>query len=220
MAIELGANLLGEIIIFTIGAGVLILEYQRQSRKETLKEEMAIQEKLELQSMLNELAFQAERQDTQIRELTRILADIGESILSLNISIANMTSYEIICLIFFLDSKSWTPKILNDIVGRKKVQGECKEDNPLELLPEKRTRIHQRADKSKKTENPQNVSSEMNSSSTTEPGKEHVLIHSINYLITEVFCSRQQSAFEEMKGDSVLTKSLNYLFIDAEDVSC
>lgn len=78
MAIELGANLLGEIIIFVIGAGVLLLEYQRQSRKETLKDEMVVQEKMELQAMLNELAFQAERQDTQIRELTRLLADIGE----------------------------------------------------------------------------------------------------------------------------------------------
>jgi len=113
MAIELGSNLLGEFIIFVIGAGLLLLEYQRQARKETLKEEMAIQEKLELQALLNELAFQAERQDTQIRELTRILADI--------------------------ESKSWTPKILNDIVGRKKIQSEC-EDNPLELLPEKRSK--------------------------------------------------------------------------------
>lgn len=78
MAIELGSNLLGEIIIFVIGAGILLLEYQRQSRKETLKEEMVLQEKLELQAFLNELAFQAERQDTQIRELTRMLAEIGE----------------------------------------------------------------------------------------------------------------------------------------------
>ena len=30
MAIELGANLLGEAIIFIIGAGVLIFEYARQ----------------------------------------------------------------------------------------------------------------------------------------------------------------------------------------------
>lgn len=29
MAIELGANLLGEFIIFTIGAGLLIFEYRR-----------------------------------------------------------------------------------------------------------------------------------------------------------------------------------------------
>ncbi|EDW24537.1 GL23345 [Drosophila persimilis] len=33
MAIELGANLLGEFIIFTIGAGLLIFEYSRQSIK-------------------------------------------------------------------------------------------------------------------------------------------------------------------------------------------
>lgn len=78
MAIELGANLLGEVIIFVIGAGVLLLEYQRQARKETMKDEMAIQERLELHATLNELAFQAERQDTQIRELARILADLGE----------------------------------------------------------------------------------------------------------------------------------------------
>jgi optic atrophy 3 protein len=78
MAIELGSNLLGEFIIFFIGAGLLLVEYQRQNRKEAMKEAMAIQERLELHATLNELAFQAERQDTQIRELTRILAEIGE----------------------------------------------------------------------------------------------------------------------------------------------
>lgn len=77
MAIELGANLLGEFIIFAIGAGILVLEYQRQARKETLKEEMVKQEKYELVATLNELAFQVERQDTQIRELSRILAENG-----------------------------------------------------------------------------------------------------------------------------------------------
>lgn len=76
MAIELGANLLGEFIIFSIGAAILILEYARQSAKESMKEQMVIQEKMELQAMLNELAFQAERQDTQIRELTRFVAEI------------------------------------------------------------------------------------------------------------------------------------------------
>lgn len=38
---------------------------------------MIIQEKMELQATLNELAFQAERQDTQIRELTRVIAELG-----------------------------------------------------------------------------------------------------------------------------------------------
>lgn len=78
MAIELGANLLGEFIIFTVGAGILLLEYQRQTRKEALKESMIIQEKLELHATLNELAFQVERQDTQIREMSRLLAEIGD----------------------------------------------------------------------------------------------------------------------------------------------
>jgi hypothetical protein len=37
-----------------------------------------MQEKAELNAMLNELAFQVERQDTQIRELSRVIADLGE----------------------------------------------------------------------------------------------------------------------------------------------
>ncbi|XP_062539323.1 putative OPA3-like protein CG13603 isoform X1 [Armigeres subalbatus] len=94
MAIELGANLLGEIVIFTIGAGLLLLEYQRQVRKEATKEEMVLQEKLELQSTINELIFQVQRQDTQIREMARVVAD--------------------------LESKSsWTPKILSDLANKR-----------------------------------------------------------------------------------------------------
>lgn len=76
MAIELGANLLGEVIIFAVGAGVLILEYVRSSKKETTKEETLLQEKRELKATLRELQFQAERQDAQIRELQRILAEV------------------------------------------------------------------------------------------------------------------------------------------------
>lgn len=102
MAIELGANLLGEVVIFVIGAGLLLLEYQRQSRKEVLKEEMIIQEKLELQALLNELAFQAERQDTQIRELTRILADIGRVILKQTPLVVNFPFF--LCRLKILDT--------------------------------------------------------------------------------------------------------------------
>lgn len=209
MAIELGANLLGEIIIFVIGAGVLILEYQRQARKEAMKEEMAIQERLELQATLNELAFQAERQDTQIRELTRILADIGARKKQIKVDKKISSSF----FLLLLDSKSWTPKILTDIVGRKKIQSECKEneENPLELLPEKRSRTKQTST--------QKVLAEKNSN---ESGNEQSLIQAINFLITEVFYSqRQQSPPEEIiKGDSVLAKSLNYLFVDAGDIKC
>ncbi|XP_055853418.1 putative OPA3-like protein CG13603 isoform X2 [Episyrphus balteatus] len=76
MAIELGANLLGEAIIFTIGAGLLIVEYVRSANKEAKKEAEAKQEKLELALTISELGFRVEKQDAQIREMTRILADL------------------------------------------------------------------------------------------------------------------------------------------------
>lgn len=94
MAIELGANLLGEIVIFTIGAGLLLLEYQRQVRKEANKEEMIMQEKLELQATINEMIFQVQRQDTQIREMARVVADLESKL-------------------------SWKPKILADLTSKK-----------------------------------------------------------------------------------------------------
>lgn len=78
-AIELGANLLGEFIIFTIGAGLLLLEYQRSSRKEALKEEMIEQEKAELNAFINDLAFRIERQDAQLREMERMIGALRKS---------------------------------------------------------------------------------------------------------------------------------------------
>ncbi|XP_002072012.3 putative OPA3-like protein CG13603 [Drosophila willistoni] len=76
MAIELGANLLGEFIIFTIGAGLLIFEYSRQSIKETKKNEAMELEKKQLTNQLTELNFRLELHDTQMREMTRVLAEL------------------------------------------------------------------------------------------------------------------------------------------------
>ncbi|KAH8236726.1 hypothetical protein KR026_009361 [Drosophila bipectinata] len=76
MAIELGANLLGEFIIFAIGAGLLIFEYSRQTAKENKKNEVAQMEKMQLTNTLTEMSFRLERQDAQIREMTRVLADL------------------------------------------------------------------------------------------------------------------------------------------------
>uniref|UniRef100_A0A1I8P229 OPA3-like protein CG13603 n=1 Tax=Stomoxys calcitrans TaxID=35570 RepID=A0A1I8P229_STOCA len=76
MAVELGANLLGEFIIFAIGAGLLIFEYARQTSNEAKKQEKMTLEKLELTNNLAEMTFRLERQDAQLRELTRVLADI------------------------------------------------------------------------------------------------------------------------------------------------
>ncbi|XP_063705098.1 putative OPA3-like protein CG13603 isoform X2 [Culicoides brevitarsis] len=78
-AIELGANLLGEFVIFTIGAGLLILEYTRSSRKEAMKEAMVEQEKAELHAYINELAFRLEKQDAQLREMERVVASLHSS---------------------------------------------------------------------------------------------------------------------------------------------
>ncbi|KAL3287315.1 hypothetical protein HHI36_001790 [Cryptolaemus montrouzieri] len=76
MAIELGANLLGEGIIFVIAAGILISEYARSSRKEAAKEEVKRQEMEELKLSLKELFIQTEEQAAHIRELRRKVGDL------------------------------------------------------------------------------------------------------------------------------------------------
>lgn len=49
----------------------------RQANKETKKEEATLQEKRELTNTINDLALHLERQDAQIRELNRTVADLG-----------------------------------------------------------------------------------------------------------------------------------------------
>jgi hypothetical protein len=52
---------------------ILVFEYLRSSRKEAAKEEERVQELLRIQAELKELYFAKARQETQIRELIRIL---------------------------------------------------------------------------------------------------------------------------------------------------
>ncbi|CAH2006025.1 unnamed protein product [Acanthoscelides obtectus] len=80
MAIELGANLLGEAVIFLIAAGILISEYNRSVKKEAAKEEAKKQEMRDLQSTIGELFIHTEEHDAQIRELTRKIHDIGTNV--------------------------------------------------------------------------------------------------------------------------------------------
>ncbi|KAK7864718.1 hypothetical protein R5R35_013609 [Gryllus longicercus] len=82
MAIELGANLLGEGIIFVIAAGVLYLEYSRGVRKENSKEEARKDEMDTLHYTIQELYFTTEKQDAQIRELTRMVAELETRVVS------------------------------------------------------------------------------------------------------------------------------------------
>jgi hypothetical protein len=76
MAIELGANLIGEGMIFMIAAGILYLEYTRQARKDRMKEESRHDEIQRLNMILEDLYFQSEKQDAQIRELMRTVHDL------------------------------------------------------------------------------------------------------------------------------------------------
>lgn len=50
----------------------------RQSSNEAKKQEKAKLEKDELTNRLAEMTFRLERQDAQLREMTRVLADIGK----------------------------------------------------------------------------------------------------------------------------------------------
>ncbi|XP_075222562.1 optic atrophy 3 protein homolog isoform X1 [Lycorma delicatula] len=80
MAIELGGNLLGEAIIFFIAASLLFLEYNRQVRKEEKKEAARKEELGTLNYTIQELYFQIERQDAQIRELHREIYNLGDQV--------------------------------------------------------------------------------------------------------------------------------------------
>ncbi|KAJ4436639.1 hypothetical protein ANN_16770 [Periplaneta americana] len=76
MAIELGANLIGEGLIFMIAVGVLYSEYSRQVRKDKAKEDARQEEIQRLNMILEDLYFQSEKQDAQIRELMRAVNDL------------------------------------------------------------------------------------------------------------------------------------------------
>ncbi|CAH2045302.1 unnamed protein product, partial [Iphiclides podalirius] len=76
MAIELGANLLGETVIFVIGAGLLIVEYNRQSNKEAAKEAKREEEMKHITGTITDLYFTVQQQQTQLREMERIIHNL------------------------------------------------------------------------------------------------------------------------------------------------
>lgn len=79
MATELGANLLGETIIFVIGAGLLTWEYVRSSNKEAKKQEDQQTEKENLLKSILDLQSRVESQEAQIKSLTNNIDDISSS---------------------------------------------------------------------------------------------------------------------------------------------
>lgn len=75
-AAELGAELLGEAIIFIIGGGCMVLEYSRQAANSRRKEEELAQNINNLQTQVGELALATETLDAQIREINRLLLSL------------------------------------------------------------------------------------------------------------------------------------------------
>lgn len=72
-AAELGAELLGEAIIFIIGGGCMVLEYSRQAANSRRKEDELNETINGLQTELAELALTTETLDAQLREINRQL---------------------------------------------------------------------------------------------------------------------------------------------------
>lgn len=114
-------------------------------------------------------------------------------------------------MLFFKDSKSWTPKILSDIVSRKKIQPECKEDNPLELLPEKRTKTPMKKDK------------DNGSAQNDEPGNKQntpLIIRALEFVTHDLNIlnySENNESTEQVKSSNSLEKAVNDLFINVDD---
>ncbi|KAF7699299.1 optic atrophy 3 protein homolog [Silurus meridionalis] len=75
-AAELGAELLGETIIFLIGGGCLVIEYSRQAWNSRRKEEELNLWIKNLETQIGELALTTEILDTQLREMNRHLQSL------------------------------------------------------------------------------------------------------------------------------------------------
>lgn len=75
-AAELGAELLGEAIIFLVGGGCMVLEYSRQAANSRRKEEELNETITGLQTQIAELTLTTETLDAQLRELNRHLLSI------------------------------------------------------------------------------------------------------------------------------------------------
>ncbi|XP_077397651.1 optic atrophy 3 protein homolog [Festucalex cinctus] len=72
-AAELGAELLGETVIFLVGGGCLVLEYTRQAINSRRKEDELNQTLADLQTQIAELTFTTETLSAQLREVNRQL---------------------------------------------------------------------------------------------------------------------------------------------------
>jgi len=70
-AVDLAANILGEVVVFSIAVLVLLAEMRRSQQKEQAKEDVQNEKLISLQKQIHDLGLVVEQQSTQIRELSR-----------------------------------------------------------------------------------------------------------------------------------------------------
>lgn len=78
MAIELGANLIGEVIIFSVAGACLILEYNRQSTKEAKKEEIRQMQIVKFTEDIQALHAVTLQQESQIYYLQSAINELAK----------------------------------------------------------------------------------------------------------------------------------------------
>lgn len=83
MAIELGANLLGEGILFLVAAGVVVVEYKRQTMKQEVKDREQEEEMNRLHATISDLSLQLEAQQAQLKGLLRHIYELDSKVVKL-----------------------------------------------------------------------------------------------------------------------------------------
>lgn len=77
MAIELGANLMGEVIIFGVAGGCLMLEYSRQATKEAKKEELRLAQMQQFTTDIESLYSTTLRQEIELQRLESLVDQLA-----------------------------------------------------------------------------------------------------------------------------------------------
>ncbi|KAJ7377462.1 Optic atrophy 3 protein [Desmophyllum pertusum] len=72
-AVDVGAELLGESLVFGVATVIMYLEYKRGQRKEAMKEQEQNERLFELHDHVKELELLVETNAAQVRELTRLV---------------------------------------------------------------------------------------------------------------------------------------------------
>ncbi|KFD48993.1 hypothetical protein M513_10145 [Trichuris suis] len=86
-AVELGADILGEVIVYSIAATLFTLEYMRPpfcfnrtSEKARVKEELLLNRISNLEDKISELALSAERNEAVLRSMERLVKEKSSSL--------------------------------------------------------------------------------------------------------------------------------------------